>query len=399
MITDPSITSSAELQNPINPTLNREDILKKKIPGLTEGEKFGEVNLNNYSSETLNDKSKLEKNPNCIIGLEKETSTLLVRDQLIEKDSAGNETRYYVYNVVNKDKKFAAEETGFVPGKYLADDVDSSITLFLKKNITSAGQIENIEDARTAVLAGIISRKEYQGVEERIKNQEKQPAVAQPVVVEKPQEQSVTPQVTSIRNESNFENQKSERIIENINKKYLNEEVIREIKLFNAEVLQNLNSSINKFYSTLTELNNLNSKTIEEDMRYLIGTYQDEISPKLLEANKFLNKYSFQEINTDLRGLNNEISNLESSVSSTADENLKSLIRDKIKKLEETKNQLNDFKKRIYVIADEIRNYAIKTMRIFEDPDFKPQTLGFKPVQQMREEINNYVQSILRSVE
>ena len=44
MITDPSITSSAELQNPINPTLNREDILKKKIPGLTEGEKFGEVN-------------------------------------------------------------------------------------------------------------------------------------------------------------------------------------------------------------------------------------------------------------------------------------------------------------------------------------------------------------------
>jgi len=156
---------------------NRENLLNKRRLNSETG--TGEVDFNSYSKETLNNKSALEKNPACIISIEKNTGNTMVRNQEIVRDADGNETRYYIYNIVNQDQIFSAKVSEFVPGKYLADEVDREISVFLKKGINKPEQIENISDARVALLAGVIDRLDYLAIEQRIKSPQKNQGTAE----------------------------------------------------------------------------------------------------------------------------------------------------------------------------------------------------------------------------
>lgn len=403
MVTDPNITTSAELQNPI---LNREDVLKRK-PINPESEIPSKVDLNNYSKETLNDKSKLEKNPACIIHQETESNNTLVRNEIKRVDKDGNETRSYVYNVVNKDEVFAAEVTGFVPGEYDADQVDKEIALFLKKGINSKEQIEDIKDARIAVLAGIISRKDYKEVENRL-SQKKAPEIVNPPsqVTESPTQNNENPKiettnsggVTSIRNEMSDPNPKVEILLKNLETKYFSEETDKYIKIFNMTIVGEMGSSLNKLRGSLEEIARLDSRNIEQNMFDFLRVYQENITPKLDEIETYLSKYSLNEVNNDIRSIDTEINSLSSQLAGVVEENLKEMLRQKIKKLENFKQRMKDFRIKTASICNELNQIAFSARNnLFEG--LPQQALGFRPVNEKREDFMNKIESILKKTQ
>lgn len=388
MTTDPSIETYSQVQNP---SLNREDVLKRK-PNEKEIQDKGEVDLENYSSETLNDKTRLEKNPACLIFQENDTGNNLVRNEVRKKDEAGNETRYYVYNIVNKDKKFAAEVGSFVPGEYNADEIDKEISLFLKKGITNKEQIDNIQDAKVGVLAGVISRRDFQEVEDKIRNKKETVTEQQPAV-------------TSIRNtspekqiSSNESDEKTDKLIQQLTEKYLSESANNDLKKFNTEVLGEMGSSFRKLRDSLEEVNKLDSRYIEDNMRNFIKVYQEQISPKINETTNILSKFSLGEINIDIRKVENEVSSLEVTLSSSTDESVKENIKQKIKNLEELRMKLRDFRMKVATITQEINKIAYSARNnMFEN--LSEQAVSFKPINQGKVDFENKIEFILRNTQ
>lgn len=218
---------------------NREDLLnKRRLNSETGG---GEVDIKSYSNETLNNKLALEKNPACIISIEKNTGNTMVRNQEIVRDADGNETRYYIYNIVNQDQIFSAKVSEFVPGKYLADEVDREISVFLKKGINKPEQIENISDARVALLAGVIDRLDYLAIEKRIKSPQKnQDTATTNTTPSIPENTQHTPESTTENEQKLSPDLLAEALILELTQKYFPEKATS-LKKSNENILEDLN--------------------------------------------------------------------------------------------------------------------------------------------------------------
>ena len=391
MITDPSETSIAELQNP---TLNRE--VKKKPQQVTEAENpINEVDLNTYSQETLTDKSKLERNPNCIIHLENDTGNTLVRNERIIQDANGNEKRVYTYNVVTKDKKFAADISGFKPMEVDADETDLQIKNFLRKGITSAEKIENIEDAKLAMLSGVISRKDYLQVEERLNSKSKTEITEQSQKpIQTPPETAQT--INTIRIETQ-EDSSADRVIKELNQKYFTQDVDNYFKNFLQNTLSEMDSSLNKFGYFLEEVGNLNANTILENVKDCMNYYQESIIPKLNETNDFLSKFNLLEVNIDIKKIDTEINQLQSRISPSTDEAIRDKVKQEISKLEEFRQRMIEFRNKAQMISEEIKQLIQgKGSQMFDK--LSEQAIGLGPITQIKEDFQNKLFSISRNI-